>query len=201
MGQQQLQRHVCCMGKEHGDYYDPTLDVPAPESPSRKHAPRLVAKGGDKLDPEDPRDRDIQGLRQGLTSLTQIVGDMQGEMLRLRAENGQLQLAHSEISLENSTLRETINDQQMQRDWDKLDVIEEHYRQLEQHRCAVDSGEIYLPDTPQGADEAAGSPACAGQKKVAPSWPVTMTKELNTPRQGRISEGAPVVQSSRRDAR
>lgn len=123
---------LCCVGKDQ--------DIPGERVAEMRRNP--------------PLENDIDGLRQGLTTLHQAVGSLQDEMNRLRQENGALQQANSTLTSENRQLLKLYEEQDSARTWNSFDIVEEHYRQLERHRTHIAQGELTMPE----ADEAAGMP-------------------------------------------
>lgn len=88
--------------------------------------------------------------QQGSKSLHQNILAMRAEVARLRQENDRLQSAHKEVLEANVHLRRSLEEQESRLAWSKFDVLEEHYRGLEEHRQGLWGCE---------ADQAAGSPA------------------------------------------
>merc|ERR1719162_2249930 len=135
----QKQPGMCCMGKENPD--------------------------ADILDGQRMRGvaSEVSGLRHGVESLHKVVGELQGEMLRLREENAGYVQANMSLTSENKKLNTTIEEQDAAHQWTQFTILEEHYKHIERHRRAVDDGEELTHNFCEG-DSAGGRPLRAGDK-------------------------------------
>jgi len=138
------QKHpgMCCMGKENPDAEIPDL---------RKT--RMM-------------EREVSGLRHGVKSLRGGVSELQGEMERLREENAGYVRANRSLTSQNNKLNKAVEEQGTSRRQDieehQFTIVEEHYKDIERHRRAVDDGE-------ELHHSAGGRPPRAGDKDAVSS--------------------------------
>jgi len=70
---------------------------------------------------------EIDDMHSGLSSLTKTVSELRSEMDSLRQANDRL-------ALRNRRLQEAVREQETAREWEAIDVVERHYRDLERHK-------------------------------------------------------------------
>jgi len=106
------------------------------------------------LDPEKRArvvEKKVSSLRSGLESLASLVGNLNEEMARLRDENELYAHSNGKLAAENSKLAAEIEEDEAGPWGMEADILEEHYKRIEEHRRSMDSDE-------GDADSAGGSP-------------------------------------------
>jgi len=106
------------------------------------------------LDPEKRArvvEKKVSSLRSGLESLASLVGNLNEEVSRLRNENALYAHSNGTLAAANSRLAKEIEDIEAAGQWNNFDILEEHYKRIEEHRRSMDSDE-------GDADSAGGSP-------------------------------------------
>mmetsp|Transcript_83232 Transcript_83232/g.269427 ORF Transcript_83232/g.269427 Transcript_83232/m.269427 type:complete len:237 (+) Transcript_83232:186-896(+) len=89
--------------------------------------------------------------------LSDRMDTMQSSISALQSENDRLQSISLDLENDNQTLRSTLSEQNTHREWKRFDIIERHYKQLEQHRQRRLSGDFGSCSGTDDADSAAGS--------------------------------------------
>mmetsp|Transcript_123227 Transcript_123227/g.218283 ORF Transcript_123227/g.218283 Transcript_123227/m.218283 type:complete len:267 (+) Transcript_123227:88-888(+) len=141
---QAFTKPVCCVGKE-----DPMEPMSA-----RRHEDHA------------PIEHELHGLRKGLQSLHEVVGELQDEMDRLRIENGMLQETNSGLTDENRRLLRNLESEENGRSWNSFDIVEEHYREVAHHRASIASLEKLLAEEGPAAEDAPADPDSQDDFKV-----------------------------------
>lgn len=122
------QKPLCCVGKERDGVACETSRLPPP-----------AALGG------RPVEAELARCQTDLEELQKAVGNLQGEMWALRSRNGELLQVNTGLSSENRKLRRSAEDQDASAMWNKFDIVEEHYKQVEMHRRFVTKGDLAVP--------------------------------------------------------
>jgi hypothetical protein len=134
------------------DHLQPKPRWPPPPATPREReglaTPRDERERQVMMSPRTPRevDIDLEQMRMGLHSLNSVVGDLRGEMARLKREKEELERRNIRLYEENECLHRNMSCQDRpDRDpWSTFDIVEEHYRQLERNRrMREEHGETY----------------------------------------------------------
>mmetsp|Transcript_94603 Transcript_94603/g.267311 ORF Transcript_94603/g.267311 Transcript_94603/m.267311 type:complete len:234 (-) Transcript_94603:66-767(-) len=95
--------------------------------------------------------------RAEVQMLSDRMDTMQSSISALQSENDRLQSISLDLENDNQTLRSTLSEQNTHREWKRFDIIERHYKQLEQHRQRRLSGDFGSCSGTEDANSAAGA--------------------------------------------
>jgi hypothetical protein len=112
---------------------------------------------------------ELDSMQSGISCLSKSVSEMRSEMECLRQSNAQL-------SAQNRLLQSRARSQEIAREWDAIDVVEQHYRDLEKHKAHCRSRSpprrLHLPDADGDCEEDLCMASSASRPSVAASTSV-----------------------------
>lgn len=102
-----------------------------------------------------------------LDEMHSVVANLKCELQRQREENDCMFEASDQLYVENERLREVVAAMDTEKIWGTFDVLEAHYKHLEEHKRSMSEGRDQ-DIVPAGPDEPSDSATLPSEKSVLP---------------------------------